>query len=99
MTNWNCAEIIQGIRGNKWLQRYFIISIGLLLGVILTLLNPSTPIGMGGFFAIASLSIIYLLLVYLEGHARIVRSALGKNTKIVVGNKVYTIWMTLLHNP
>jgi hypothetical protein len=93
--NWIAAiiEIIKDIRADKWKQRVFIILIGTLIGFLYTFVNHNTPLGEIPFFAITTISVTYLLFIYLEGHKEKIDSILGENSKKIVNNKVFTVWV------
>jgi hypothetical protein len=87
------AEIISDIRADKWLQRLFIVLSSMFIGIVYTYLNVNNPLGPLVFFTVTTLSIMYLLILFLENHTKKIGSVLGQNSKKMLSNKVFKIWV------
>lgn len=80
------------LRENKWRLRLFTVSVGLLFGFLVYLINPNPPMGILQYYSFSSLVMMYLLYVFLAGHAKKIDSIISKSFKKIVSYRVFQIW-------
>jgi hypothetical protein len=83
------SEVLHYIRGDKWTLRFFIVFIGIAFGSFYTFINSNNPMGPPLFFTITTFSVVYVLLLFLENHHKIISPILGKWTKKIVSKWFY----------